>query len=618
MAGMLIQPQGYARALRDHPDLTGAVDIWMPGLSARGLLNGISSTTPFQGSVKATPSGIGFNSTGAGLRMPAAGLTSTPVAWMIIAHRTAATVNCSVVRKDGCVTPLQEWDGQARCVVFNSGGGYDTSVNYGAATQFADKVTAFCGVMSSTESLIFYDQTMGFNLNKPTSGPSNTNPLCIGANESGGETSTNYTVLMLVMWAGTVPTSVRLRALAAAPWQLFDDPDSHDAELAATVAAYTLSGASAAFTVSNQLATLVASRRLAAAVAGYALAATAAVMTAARRLLASTGTFTTSGAPGRLAAARRLPAAAGAVNVSGSAAALLAARKLSGQPGIFSATGGAATFTYTPLPGGVGPTYTLAGGSGAFLVAPSAARLLAGRRLPAAGGGFTAATSQARLLVARRLSVAPGAFSAAAAPARLLVARRIAASSIALTFTPAPARLRTARWMQAAPGSFAVLGSAATFAYSGGRGESIDASLVPASRTVVFGGGTRVVVFGGGTRVVVFDVPSIEKELSVANAAKPYFKDGKWFVDKDPDEISYYVADVTQELTDRATTITSVEVIVGGVTLIEGPAIQGSVIVVKLRDMDVSDHAGNFWTARVTCANTERFDRTTWLNRVDN
>lgn len=132
----------------------------------------------------------------------------------------------------------------------------------------------------------------------------------------------------------------------------------------------------------------------------------------------------------------------------------------------------------------------------------------------------------------------------------------------------------------------------------------------------------RRVVFGGGSRVVIFDVPSLQKDKDkdalVTNAAKPYFKDGKWWVDKDPEEKSYYVADLTQELLDRATTAASVQVLVGGVVLLEGPSIQGSMIVVKLSGMDVTTGADNFWTARVTCANTEQFDRTTWLNRVDN
>jgi hypothetical protein len=156
----------------------------------------------------------------------------------------------------------------------------------------------------------------------------------------------------------------------------------------------------------------------------------------------------------------------------------------------------------------------------------------------------------------------------------------------------------TAMVRPAASGAITILGRA-----------MVDASKVSLSRSVSF---------GGGSRVVVFDIKILEKESVVANSDKPYFKDGKWWVDKDPDEKSYYVADISKELVDRATTAKSVVVLVGGVTVLEGPEIQGSLVVVKLEGMDVSDGAENFWTARVTCANTERFDRTTWLNRVDN
>lgn len=161
-----------------------------------------------------------------------------------------------------------------------------------------------------------------------------------------------------------------------------------------------------------------------------------------------------------------------------------------------------------------------------------------------------------------------------------------------------------------AAGNESAVVDAASFAWTSG---TIAASKVSAARRVIF---------NGGTRVVVFDVPSLQKDKDkdalMTNAAKPYFKDGKWWVDKDPDEKSYYVADLTQELLDRATTATSVQVLVAGVKLLEGPSIQGSLIVVKLAEMDTTAGADNFWTARVTCANTEQFDRTTWLNRVDN
>jgi hypothetical protein len=101
-------------------------------------------------------------------------------------------------------------------------------------------------------------------------------------------------------------------------------------------------------------------------------------------------------------------------------------------------------------------------------------------------------------------------------------------------------------------------------------------------------------------------------------AATPYQENGKWYIDKDPDDKRYYVADITNDLTDSATTAQSVEAVVSGVTVLEGPTIQGSKIIVKLGGLDVSANAVNSCTFRVTCSNTEQFDRTIYFKRVDN
>lgn len=102
-------------------------------------------------------------------------------------------------------------------------------------------------------------------------------------------------------------------------------------------------------------------------------------------------------------------------------------------------------------------------------------------------------------------------------------------------------------------------------------------------------------------------------------AIQPYEKDGKWYIDKDPEDKRYYVADVTNDLTDSDTTATSVECVVAGVTVLEGPSIQAGKIVVKLGGLDTaSSGAVNYCTFRVTCANSEQFDRTIYFNRVDN
>lgn len=101
-------------------------------------------------------------------------------------------------------------------------------------------------------------------------------------------------------------------------------------------------------------------------------------------------------------------------------------------------------------------------------------------------------------------------------------------------------------------------------------------------------------------------------------ATAPYLKDGKWTINKDPEDKRYYVADITNDLTDSNTTAASVTCVVAGVTVVEGPEIQGSKIVVKLGGLDTAPNAVNYCTFRVTCANSEQFDRTIYFNRVDN
>ncbi len=101
--------------------------------------------------------------------------------------------------------------------------------------------------------------------------------------------------------------------------------------------------------------------------------------------------------------------------------------------------------------------------------------------------------------------------------------------------------------------------------------------------------------------------------------------DEKWTVDRDVDEISHYAADITQELIDRATTAVSVELVLVGVAQQEDPSIQvaemdgaqRTYVVALLGPAAEKPPADWRWAARVTCANGERFDKTTWFNEVD-
>lgn len=111
------------------------------------------------------------------------------------------------------------------------------------------------------------------------------------------------------------------------------------------------------------------------------------------------------------------------------------------------------------------------------------------------------------------------------------------------------------------------------------------------------------------------------------NAKLPTKVGGKWMADRDPDEESYYAADITDELAARNTTAVQSQLatVLGGVSELAAPVIQTAVlegvqrtfVIAFLGGVDGELPADWFWTARVRCANGERFDKTTHFNRVD-
>lgn len=98
----------------------------------------------------------------------------------------------------------------------------------------------------------------------------------------------------------------------------------------------------------------------------------------------------------------------------------------------------------------------------------------------------------------------------------------------------------------------------------------------------------------------------------------PTIINGKTTFLKDPDDQRKYKIDVSGDLTEMATTATSVTAIVSGVSILEAAAVNGSVMVVKLGGLDVGPTPVNYCTFRITCANGEVFDRTIWFIKVDN
>jgi chitodextrinase len=93
---------------------------------------------------------------------------------------------------------------------------------------------------------------------------------------------------------------------------------------------------------------------------------------------------------------------------------------------------------------------------------------------------------------------------------------------------------------------------------------------------------------------------------------------GAWWIDKDADDQSYYVADIGNDLVDSGTTATAVKALPVGVVELVPAVIQGPLILVKLGGMDTLPAGANYCDFRIDCANGERFYRSIQFNRVDN
>lgn len=104
----------------------------------------------------------------------------------------------------------------------------------------------------------------------------------------------------------------------------------------------------------------------------------------------------------------------------------------------------------------------------------------------------------------------------------------------------------------------------------------------------------------------------------MANATAPYQGPKGWTLDIDPDDINFVVWDVTKDLSDRATTASSVTLVPNGVTASQGPTIQSTSIIALLSvNNGITNAQAPSATMRITCTNGERFDRTIYFNLED-
>ena len=93
---------------------------------------------------------------------------------------------------------------------------------------------------------------------------------------------------------------------------------------------------------------------------------------------------------------------------------------------------------------------------------------------------------------------------------------------------------------------------------------------------------------------------------------------GSWSLEKDADDESYFVADISNDLADSNTTASAVLAQPVGVSVLVAAVIQGPLILAKLGGMDTLPAGVNYCDLRIDCANSERFYRTIQFNRVDN
>ncbi|MFK3741437.1 hypothetical protein [Massilia sp. TN1-12] len=465
MGGMRYQPQGRPRINTAHPLAAGLVEVLLPGVSTYSALSGKDSSSVAKGGIVGASQGVGFMCTSVGRRYSTTMWSGLPFAWLVVAHRGNSSANCSIVRKDGAGTPMQEWDGLVRAAFFTNGGSYAGVANYGAVANYAGRTSTFCGVVSPGEKAIFSNGGPNVAvLPSEVVAGNGTAPFSIGAAENGSEIAANWAVLAVFAWQGAqIPTIVQLRALEANPWQLFlDESADDDAPAWRDRAVYALNAAVGAFDLAAQGALLRAARRLPAVagslVVGGALAALMAArrvtwrpgefnvgagavqVRAARRLAAAASSAGLVTTPVSMFASRKLPAAVGALAAVGQAGSLRAARRLAGITGALSLVGRAISMVYSPAEQGQG--YTLATDAGAFGLAGADAALHAHRRLANSPAAMTLAAAVVRIVFGRKLASAPAGFALQTASVTLRGVRRVPADPAVFGFEGRDAQLR--------------------------------------------------------------------------------------------------------------------------------------------------------------------------------
>lgn len=208
------------------------VEVWLPHLSAVGLLGGSAPTSDGAYSHIVTPDGVGTTWASGGRRYAPQGLIggSARYAWVVVARRRAGdSSTMSVVRNNGSGVLVQEANNTVRCALWPGGNlqllDYADSLYF---TGYAERASVFAGRVDAGGAALYQAFLDGYKVVRESAWPSAigavpapTHPLVLGATEAGDEVATLWAVLLVALWRDAAPDAQTMRALCANPWSMF-------------------------------------------------------------------------------------------------------------------------------------------------------------------------------------------------------------------------------------------------------------------------------------------------------------------------------------------------------------------------------------------------------------
>jgi len=204
-------------------------ELWLPGLSSLGLIQGSRLTSDATATTPATAQGAGLNVSSGSRKYDTSYHDGKSChAWVVVAYRNNAAPGAyqNLLRKNGTLTHVQEEsNGNLRAAFWEQSSVVDVP-SYGAASSCMGRVNVFAGRLTPGRSAIFLNGgapiTAGITGLYPLL--SGAVPLCIGGNESSAEPATAWTILQCAIWYGSnatdVPSEAAIYELQRNPWQL--------------------------------------------------------------------------------------------------------------------------------------------------------------------------------------------------------------------------------------------------------------------------------------------------------------------------------------------------------------------------------------------------------------